>query len=115
MEPDSYEINEKSSIPPMSESESIDLKTKNAEETSESTVINGVKVAEYITGFRLYTVILGIALVVFLVMLDSTIVVTAIPRITTEFHSIKDIGWYGGAYLLSSYVLRPSSLLWILH
>jgi len=111
MESDSHEINEKSSTPPISENESIDLKTKNVEETSEGAIINEVKAAEYITGFRLYTVILGVALVVFLVMLDSTIVVTAIPRITTEFHSIKDIGWYGGAYLLSSYVLRPSFLL----
>jgi hypothetical protein len=28
----------------------------------------------------------------------------AIPRITNEFHSLADIGWYGGAYQLATYV-----------
>ena len=30
------------------------------------------------------------------------IISTAIPRITDEFHSVADIGWYGSAYLLSN-------------
>lgn len=38
----------------------------------------------------------------FLVALDRTIFATAIPRITDEFHSLGDIGWYGSAYLLAS-------------
>ena len=32
---------------------------------------------------------------------DQNIISTAIPRITDEFHSLDDIGWYGSAYLLS--------------
>src|SRR5690349_19749247 len=32
---------------------------------------------------------------------DQNIITTAIPRITDEFHSIADIGWYGSAYLLT--------------
>lgn len=39
---------------------------------------------------------------IFLVTLDQNIITTAIPRITDEFHSINDIGWYGTAYLLTS-------------
>lgn len=27
---------------------------------------------------------------------------TAVPKITTEFNSLPDIGWYGSAYLLTS-------------
>jgi hypothetical protein len=46
----------------------------------------------YITGFRLYTVLLGITVVGFLVMLDQTIMITAIPKISTQFNSLKDIG-----------------------
>lgn len=38
----------------------------------------------------------------FLVALDRTIVTTAIPRITDEFKSLGDIGWYGSAYMLTS-------------
>ncbi|KAM5464678.1 hypothetical protein MauCBS54593_006769 [Microsporum audouinii] len=28
---------------------------------------------------------------------DETIITTAIPKITNDFHSINDIGWYGSA------------------
>ena len=33
---------------------------------------------------------------------DRTIVATAIPRITDDFDSLGDVGWYGSAYLLTS-------------
>jgi hypothetical protein len=29
----------------------------------------------------------------------------AVPRITSEFHSLPDIGWYGGAYQLGRFAL----------
>lgn len=49
---------------------------------------------------------LAIFLVVFLVALDRTIIATAIPRITNEFNSFNDVGWYGGAYLLTCCALQ---------
>ena len=33
---------------------------------------------------------------------DNTIVGTATPTITNEFHSLTDIGWYGSAYQLTA-------------
>jgi hypothetical protein len=39
-------------------------------------------------------VLLSLVLVIFLMMLDTSIVATAIPRITTQFHSLDDVGWY---------------------
>lgn len=33
---------------------------------------------------------------------------TAIPRITNEFHSLNDIGWYGAAYLVTQMSLIPT-------
>ena len=33
---------------------------------------------------------------------DRTILGTAIPKITDDFHAITDVGWYGSAYLLTS-------------
>jgi len=57
--------------------------------------------AEYITGKKLFAVLFGVTLVAFLIMLDQTIIASAIPRISTTFNSIKDIGWYGSAYLLA--------------
>ena len=44
----------------------------------------------------------GLFLVLFLVALDRLILGVAIPRITDEFNSIGDVGWYGSAYLLTS-------------
>ena len=33
---------------------------------------------------------------------DNTIIATAIPKITDQFHSLPDVGWYGSAYLLTT-------------
>lgn len=38
----------------------------------------------------------------FLVALDRTILSTAVPRITDDFKSLGDIGWYGSAYMLTT-------------
>lgn len=35
------------------------------------------------------------------VSLDMTIVATAIPKITDEFHGISLVGWYGSAFFLT--------------
>ncbi|RDL37705.1 Uncharacterized protein BP5553_05138 [Venustampulla echinocandica] len=37
----------------------------------------------------------------FLVAVDRTIISTAIPRITDDFHSLSDVSWYGSVYLLT--------------
>lgn len=47
----------------------------------------------WLTGFTLLSVLVSIVVVVFLLMLDTSIVATAIPRITTRFHSLEDVGW----------------------
>lgn len=49
----------------------------------------------------------GITLVCFLMLLDISILSTATPKITTDFQSLQDVGWYGAAYQLSSAVLQP--------
>ncbi|KAL9611838.1 MAG: hypothetical protein Q9167_003532 [Letrouitia subvulpina] len=57
---------------------------------------------DYPTGQKLILIMASLYLVFFLVALDRTIIGTAIPRITDEFHSLGDVGWYGSAYLLTS-------------
>ncbi|OLN89763.1 putative HC-toxin efflux carrier TOXA 26 [Colletotrichum chlorophyti] len=37
-----------------------------------------------------------------LTLQDRLIIATAIPAITDEFRSMSDVGWYGGAYLVTS-------------
>ncbi|KAI1210244.1 MFS general substrate transporter [Annulohypoxylon truncatum] len=62
---------------------------------------------EYIQGPKLYLVLSSLTIVYFLVMLDNTILATAIPYITDEFHSLLDVGWYASAYQLISSALQP--------
>lgn len=52
--------------------------------------------------FKFWSVIISIFLALFLVALDRTILGTATPQITEEFHSLGDIGWYGSAYQLTT-------------
>jgi MFS family permease len=35
------------------------------------------------------------------VALDMTIVTTAIPKITDQFRSLEQVGWYGSAFFLT--------------
>ena len=37
---------------------------------------------------------------------DRTIIATAIPTITDDFHSLGDVGWYGSAYMLAACSLQ---------
>ncbi|KAJ6603604.1 putative efflux pump antibiotic resistance protein [Mycena vulgaris] len=53
-------------------------------------------------GIKLALLTLALCLSVFLVALDNTIIATAIPKITDQFKSLDDVGWYGSAYLLTT-------------
>jgi MFS family permease len=57
---------------------------------------------EYPTGVKLGLISLALCLAVFLMALDNTIIATAIPKITDQFNSLDDVGWYGSAYLLTT-------------
>ncbi|RDL36683.1 MFS general substrate transporter [Venustampulla echinocandica] len=57
---------------------------------------------EYPTGMKLGLISLALCLSVFLMALDNTIIATAIPKITDQFQSLPDVGWYGSAYLLTT-------------
>lgn len=56
-----------------------------------------------------FTLIMSVVLLnLFLVSLDRTILGTAIPAITDEFHSVNDIAWYGAGYMLTNASLQPA-------
>ncbi|KAI3016983.1 hypothetical protein CBS147353_7580 [Aspergillus niger] len=61
---------------------------------------------KYIDGVLLHVIVLCLAVAMFLVSLDTTIISTAIPQITDEFNSTADVGWYGAAFLLGSAVTQ---------
>lgn len=62
---------------------------------------------EYPRGIKLVLILLAGTLVQFVMMLDQSIIATAIPRITNDFDSLLDVGWYGSAYQLASASLQP--------
>lgn len=51
----------------------------------------------YPQGFKLAAIMSSAMSSVFLSSLDETIIGTAIPRITDQFDSLGDVGWYGSA------------------
>ncbi|KAJ5188558.1 Major facilitator superfamily domain general substrate transporter [Penicillium cf. griseofulvum] len=61
---------------------------------------------EHLTGPKLALITLALCLGVFLVALDNSIIATAIPKITSQFYSLDDVGWYGSAYLLTTAALQ---------
>jgi hypothetical protein len=61
---------------------------------------------EYPHGVKLALISLALCLSVFLMALDNSIIATAIPKITDQFHSLDDVGWYGSAYLLTTAALQ---------
>jgi fucose permease len=64
--------------------------------------------SKYPSGLKLWILSLGLCLTTFVIALDNTIIATAIPKITTVFNSLEDVGWYGSSYLLTTCSLQPS-------
>ena len=64
--------------------------------------------SKYPGGVTLAILTFGLCMATFVVALDNTIIATAIPKITTVFDSLNDVGWYGSSYLLTTTSLQPS-------
>ncbi|KAF9880074.1 MFS multidrug transporter [Colletotrichum karsti] len=82
-------------------------KDVNENEGSGGSATAGEAEEEYITGVRLWLVLAALTATTFLMLLDMSIVVTAVPQITTAFNSLSDVGWYGAAYNLTGAALQP--------
>ncbi|KAH0837408.1 putative HC-toxin efflux carrier TOXA [Fonsecaea pedrosoi] len=58
-------------------------------------------------GFRRHILFAAVFVSTLLMALNGSIISTAIPQITTHFNSLKDIGWYGSAYLVTTCAMQP--------
>lgn len=94
----------------------------------QSSVKASSETSDYPGPLALSLLTIGICLSVFLVSLDRTIIAQvskhigsiefgqhadrfdreAIPRITDDFNSYDDVGWYGSAYLITASTLQPT-------
>ncbi|KAJ5174506.1 HC-toxin efflux carrier TOXA [Penicillium canariense] len=62
---------------------------------------------QWLEGFPLFVIMSAITIVCYLMLLDVSIISTALPAITNEFNSLPDLGWYGASYQLSNAALQP--------
>ncbi|TKX20321.1 MFS transporter-like protein 136 [Elsinoe australis] len=90
---------------PLSSRSSISNHSSHNKELQKESAIDGgelepVVTSGYAHGFRLVSIVVALVLSIFLVALDMTIVATAIPKITDQFQSLQDVGWYGSAFFL---------------
>ncbi|KAF1949860.1 MFS general substrate transporter [Byssothecium circinans] len=60
----------------------------------------------YLQSWRLWVIYVATLFTMFLVPLDMTIVATAIPKVTEEFHRLDEVGWYGSAFFLTLAVFQ---------
>ena len=74
---------------------------ESALEETPSNALSRIDTSDYPTALPLALIVVALCMSIFLVALDVTIVATAIPRITDEFHSLQDVGWYGSAFFLT--------------
>ncbi|KAK7421237.1 hypothetical protein QQX98_002369 [Neonectria punicea] len=86
--------------------ESTEKLTQVIPDDSAASSRNGEDDIEYPTGMKLALITLALCLAVFVMALDNSIIATAIPKITDEFHSLNDVGWYGSAYMLTGASLQ---------
>ncbi|KAK0713568.1 major facilitator superfamily domain-containing protein [Lasiosphaeria miniovina] len=81
--------------------------TPQSERNPEAGKGDAVPGPKYLAGTKLVLVMVAIILACFLMLLDTSVVSTAVPQITTDFHSLTDVGWYASAYTLGSAAFQP--------
>ncbi|KAJ5972292.1 uncharacterized protein N7479_002210 [Penicillium vulpinum] len=56
--------------------------------------------------FKFALVTFSLCLIIFVITLDSTVLATAVPVISDQFNSIKDIGWYSSVYFMTTSITQ---------
>ena len=81
------------------------LETKDDSSTGEH---SNATPTQYPTKGRLIFILICLVLGKFLVAIDTTIIYVAVPKISTDFRALNDVGWYGSAYLMTLTALQPT-------
>ncbi|KIW82634.1 hypothetical protein Z517_05661 [Fonsecaea pedrosoi CBS 271.37] len=69
-------------------------------ETTSKETATPIATSSYPGPFKQAILVIALMLATFIVGLDTSIIATAIPTITKEFHSVDQVGWYGSAFLM---------------
>ncbi|KAK0649906.1 hypothetical protein B0T16DRAFT_457269 [Cercophora newfieldiana] len=73
-------------------SERVEEKTPSIEPSEGADNVGGQ--SSHLSGLALSLCVFALCIATLCVALDNTIIATAIPRITDDFRSLKDVGWY---------------------
>ncbi|KAI1834733.1 hypothetical protein DTO006G1_3439 [Penicillium roqueforti] len=92
----------------MAETKSSNLENQDGVEMSAS-IHNTELKRQYPSGLAVTLILTSVTLAYFLFFLDLAVISTATPAITSQFDSLVDVGWYGGAYQLGSATFQPLS------
>lgn len=65
------------------------------EKAAPETAVGDADERVYPKGIALICILVPVTLTYFLFFLDLAVVSTATPAITSQFHSLVDVGWYG--------------------
>ncbi|KAG6004262.1 hypothetical protein E4U21_001274 [Claviceps maximensis] len=94
-------VHEKSASVSTGKDEKNEDKTAKHDGTASSLIKDVAVDDEYATGIKMFFVVVGLVMGVFLLSLDMTIVATAIPKITDDFKGLDKAGWYGSAFFMT--------------
>ncbi|CVK97620.1 related to major facilitator (MFS1) transporter [Fusarium mangiferae] len=84
--------------------ETPEMRDEHTNRDDEKAATEAEKPVEYPRGLEMFFIMLALVLSITLCSLDqasSTIVATAVPKITDQFGRLQDISWYGSAYFLT--------------
>ncbi|KAK1962684.1 major facilitator superfamily transporter [Colletotrichum sublineola] len=73
----------------------------NQHDASSQGTTQPIATADDLPGWKVFAIWSAVALGVLCTFLDEGIIATAIPRITDDFGSLADVGWYGSAYQMT--------------
>ncbi|CAD6572772.1 MAG: hypothetical protein ASARMPREDX12_005442 [Alectoria sarmentosa] len=89
-------------------SDESDTPTSTSQEVEKDTTADDDTTIQYPAPLALFFLMTAISISVSLTSLDRTIITTAIPHITDQFHSYNDVGWYASAYLITACSFLPT-------
>ena len=75
--------------------------------TATEATVAGQNALQYPSGIKLVIIMASLMLGITLMALDTTIISVATPQISTHFHDLDAVGWYGAAYLMTLTATTP--------
>ncbi|KUI56677.1 Putative HC-toxin efflux carrier TOXA [Cytospora mali] len=93
--------------PTASLTDTANIQSQHEPAIKDADINDDIDPANEVKGTKLVLIHLAICLCTFLVGLDFNLIATAVPVITTDFDSTRDIGWYGAAFMLAMCAGQP--------